>query len=217
LSVHEVRDVRAALTYLQHRADVDSGRIAIYGASLGGATAIMAGAEIPELRAVASFASFSSIDWVVKNQFSRLESVPQWLAPLVVAMGSWQAGVSARDIAPVRRIARISPRPVMIMHGDMDQIFVLENAQLLYDAAREPKDLWIDRGVGHNGHLGSDDPYAAPLIRFFDAALEPENVSADEEEKRRATPSYDEAQTAGGLPPNAPESRSTDGATPLKR
>jgi dipeptidyl aminopeptidase/acylaminoacyl peptidase len=196
LGVTEVRDVRAAVRYLQEQPDVDADRIGVYGASLGGATAIMAGAEIPELRAVATYASFSSIEWVVRNQFSRLESVPDWLAPLVVGMGSWQAGVSASDIAPVRQIRRISPRPVMIMHGQLDQFFVVENARLLFEAAQQPKELWIDQGVGHQRQLGTDGVYLARLLRFFDNALGSKwpsatSVSADD---------HTAVSTAGGHP-----------------
>ncbi len=45
-------DWRAALRYLQSREDIDSGRIALWGSSLGGGHALTLAAEHPEIRAV---------------------------------------------------------------------------------------------------------------------------------------------------------------------
>ncbi len=173
LGLHEVRDVRAALGYLQQRPDVDAERIGIYGASLGAAVAIMAAAEIPELKVVVADSSFASVEWLVQQQFEHLEQVPTWLAPAVVAIGGWQAGVDVKEIAPVQRVGRISPRPLMILHGELDETFVAENARLLAAAAGEPTELWIDPGVGHTRLYASDpETYLRRVGGFFDRVLQ---------------------------------------------
>jgi pimeloyl-ACP methyl ester carboxylesterase len=51
--------------------------------------------------------------------------------------------------APVEVMARISPIPVLIVHGDQDHYFPVEHPNALYDAAREPKDLWLIEGFAH--------------------------------------------------------------------
>ena len=51
--------------------------------------------------------------------------------------------------APVDVIARISPIPVLIVHGDQDHYFPVEHPNALYDAAREPKELWLIEGFAH--------------------------------------------------------------------
>jgi dipeptidyl aminopeptidase/acylaminoacyl peptidase len=174
LGLNEVRDVRAALGYLQQRPDVDAERIGIYGASLGAAVAIMAAAEMPELKVVVADSSFASVEWLVRYQFEKLDQAPAWLAPAVVAIGGWQAGVDAREIAPVRRVGRISPRPLMIMHGELDETFVAENARLLAAAAGEPTELWIDPGVGHTRLYAADpETYMRRVRDFFDRVLQP--------------------------------------------
>lgn len=109
LSLHEVRDVRAATRYLRRRPDVDPERTGIYGASLGAAVAIMAAAEMPELKAVAADSSFASVEWLVQQQFDRIEQLPAWLAPVVVTMGSWQAG-STRLISLPSSVSGTSAR-----------------------------------------------------------------------------------------------------------
>jgi hypothetical protein len=35
------------------------------------------------------------------------------------------------------------------VHGDKDLYFPVDHAQRLYDAAREPKELWLVPGLGH--------------------------------------------------------------------
>jgi uncharacterized protein len=169
LGPHEVKDVAAAVEFLRGRAEVDPERIGIYGASLGAAVAVLAGAELPQLKAVVTASGFSSLDWLVREQFNALESVPQWLAPLIVWIGALQAGVDPDQIAPVKEIARISPRPVLIIHGDEDHVFRVENAYLLAEAAKDPKQLWIMPGVGHWGGVPAD--YSDRIAAFYDEAL----------------------------------------------
>jgi pimeloyl-ACP methyl ester carboxylesterase len=50
---------------------------------------------------------------------------------------------------PAEAAARISPTPVLIVHGDQDIYFPPDHGQQLYDAAREPKELWLIPGFGH--------------------------------------------------------------------
>ncbi|GAB3451788.1 alpha/beta fold hydrolase [Streptomonospora sediminis] len=39
--------------------------------------------------------------------------------------------------------------PLLVVHGDADTYFPIEHAENLYAAAPEPKDLWIEPGMGH--------------------------------------------------------------------
>lgn len=174
LGVHEVRDVRSAVRYLQDRPEVDPDRLGIYGNSLGASVAIMAAAEVPALKAVVADSGFASVEWVAGNQFDALVRVPFWMAPLVLTMGRWQTGVDPGEIAPVRRIHRISPRPVLIVHGERDQTFLVENARLLAAAAGEPKELWIVPEAVHGAAYGlHPEVYVQRVASFFRRALLP--------------------------------------------
>jgi pimeloyl-ACP methyl ester carboxylesterase len=51
--------------------------------------------------------------------------------------------------SPVEVVPRISPVPLLIVHGDRDHYFPLEHPNALYDAANEPKELWLIEGFGH--------------------------------------------------------------------
>jgi pimeloyl-ACP methyl ester carboxylesterase len=50
---------------------------------------------------------------------------------------------------PAEAAARIKPVPLLVVHGDKDPYFPLDHAQQIYEAAGEPKELWIEQGYGH--------------------------------------------------------------------
>ncbi len=48
---------------------------------------------------------------------------------------------------PLRAVRRISPRPLLMVNGRWDRTITADQAQRLYDAAGEPKELrWLDAG-----------------------------------------------------------------------
>jgi pimeloyl-ACP methyl ester carboxylesterase len=51
--------------------------------------------------------------------------------------------------APVEVVGRISPTPVLLVHGDRDHYFPVEHPEALFAAANEPKELWLVEGFGH--------------------------------------------------------------------
>jgi hypothetical protein len=50
---------------------------------------------------------------------------------------------------PSEAVARISPIPLLVIHGDRDPIVPVHHGQRLFELAREPKQLWIVPGGGH--------------------------------------------------------------------
>jgi fermentation-respiration switch protein FrsA (DUF1100 family) len=52
-------------------------------------------------------------------------------------------------LPPAEAAARIAPTPLLIVHGDRDEYFPSDHADQLFDAASEPKELWIVPGLGH--------------------------------------------------------------------
>ena len=57
------------------------------------------------------------------------------------------AGFSA--VSPVKWVERVSPRPLLLLHGDRDEVAPLESAHLLMQKAGEPKELQVIAGAGH--------------------------------------------------------------------
>ena len=82
---------------------------------------------------------------------------------------------------PAEAASRISPTPVLIVHGDQDIYFPPDHGQQLYDAAKEPKELWMLPGFGHAERHTDDalvDRIAAWAETASAARTQPEEQTA---------------------------------------
>ena len=53
------------------------------------------------------------------------------------------------EIEPEKWIAKIAPRPLLILHGTSDDTVPLDHAFQLHRAAGEPKQMQVVEGAGH--------------------------------------------------------------------
>lgn len=139
-------DIEAAMRYLLDRPGIDRSRIVIFGQSLGGALASYYVAHSPHrahIRALVVESAPASY-----RDIAREKAAGFWLTwPL-----QWPIAWSVSDdYSPVYTMARISPIPLLVIHGERDAIVPLHDGQRLYEAAQEPKELWIVPGGGHIG------------------------------------------------------------------
>jgi fermentation-respiration switch protein FrsA (DUF1100 family) len=169
----ESEDVRAAVDYLLTRADVNPQRIGLVGMSMGGATVIRAAAHIPEIRAVIAEAAFTSIEDNLAHGVRALTGLsPFPFAPLVAWFGEQEADMDMQLMRPIDEISQIAPRPILLIHGDQDLTVPVENSLALYQAAGEPKQLYIVKNAGHGGFLETDPQgFTLQLENFFEQNL----------------------------------------------
>ena len=137
-------DIDAALQALLARNDIDRTRIVMYGQSLGGALAayyVAHSSRREAIRAVVIESAFSDYVDIAREKFA-----DHWITwPF-----QWIPYLSVDDrFSPLPAIAKISPIPLLILHGDQDRTVPMRHGKILYDAAREPKQLWIVPGAGH--------------------------------------------------------------------
>ncbi|QVQ54845.1 alpha/beta fold hydrolase [Spiractinospora alimapuensis] len=50
---------------------------------------------------------------------------------------------------PTELAGSVTPRPLLVIHGDSDDYFPVEHAQRIHEAANEPKELWLVPGLRH--------------------------------------------------------------------
>ncbi|MBI4281909.1 MAG: alpha/beta hydrolase [Chloroflexi bacterium] len=176
LGYYERGDVQGAVQYLKTRPDVDGDDLGVLGVSMGAATAIMAAAETPELKAVVSESSFKSVDSAIASSFEHFIDLPAFpFAPITVFIIEKRLGINADQVVPEASVGLISPRPVFIIHGQDDTTIDSEDAQALYAAAQEPKEeLWLIPGSGHaEGVEVAPEEYGQRAVDFFNRYLKP--------------------------------------------
>ena len=142
-------DARDALAYLRTRADVEDDRIVYFGKSIGAAVAIELATVAPPYRLVAQSA-FTTIADMARLHYPFLP-----------------VGRLLRTRYPnLELIGRVAA-PVLIIHGAADEIAPVEHARALYEAAAEPKRLWIVPGARHNDVIDVGGRAYLDVLREF--------------------------------------------------
>ncbi len=148
--VLETLDLEGAVRYLMARPEVRGESVGVVGFSMGAAVAITAAARMREIGAVVADSSFATFRSALQTGFKTIWGLPSFpLGALSLWFGERLVGVCAADNRPVEVVGRLSPRPLLIVHGERDRIVSLREADLLFEAAREPKELWIVPGMDH--------------------------------------------------------------------
>lgn len=170
----EVEDVRGAVAYALTRTEVDARRIVLLGHSMGAGTVLRAGARIEQVRAVIAMSAYTSLEENIVEGVEGLTGLPAFpFAPLVIWFGEREARLNIRAVRPIDDIPHISPRAVMLIHGEMDALIPVRNAHRLYHAAREPKELYIIPQAGHVGLMQAEPrEYERRVTEFLRRALE---------------------------------------------
>jgi uncharacterized protein len=133
-------DAASALDFLD-RCGIGSNRIVLYGESLGSGVAVALAAE----HAIAAL--------ILEAPFTSVVEVAQHHYPFV------PTAMLVRDrFDSVSRITKVKA-PILVLHGERDQIVPVRFGRALFDAAPEPKELWLAPEGGHEGlaELGAFD------------------------------------------------------------
>lgn len=165
----EALDVRGAVDYALTRSEVNPEKIGLFGVSLGGAAALMAAPQIPEARAIIVESTFSGITENVAEGIERFTGLPSFpFAPMVIWFGEQEAGVRIGEVSPADAIASVTDTPLLVLHGTNDHLFSDWNADRIYEAANEPKELYIYDGGGHGNLRWFDrESYDQQVLTFL--------------------------------------------------
>jgi len=162
--------VQGAVDYLLARPDVNPDCIGLVGSSMGGAVAIQAAARIPRVCAVVAQSAFSSLEDNVSQGVRALTGLPPFpLAPLIIWFGEREAGIQLHQVRPIDDVAQIAPRAILFIHGKADSVVDVSNSVRLYQAAREPKALYLVPNAGHGGLMTADPAeFERRVVSFLD-------------------------------------------------
>jgi fermentation-respiration switch protein FrsA (DUF1100 family) len=157
-----VLDGQAALDYARKRPDVDATRLLVFGQSLGGAVALATvGEGDPRaVRGVAVDSTFGAYQGMANQTLG---------GTLVTYPFAWL--LVSGDHDPVDSLERLPPTPLLVLHGDADEVVPFEEGQALFERAAEPKRFVPVPGARHLDAVMSRVGRGA-LLEFFDKCVE---------------------------------------------
>ncbi|WP_084451823.1 alpha/beta hydrolase [Roseateles chitosanitabidus] len=163
--LRESEAVVAALEFLDREAPCE--RRAVIGVSLGAASTVLA-KDRPPLDAVVLESMYPTIDEAVADRLKL--HLGEWagaLSPLLLAQFPLQLGISPQALRPIDRIAKLRA-PLLVIAGARDQHTTVAETRRLYEAALEPKALWIVPGAAHVDLLDyAPEDYATRVSAFL--------------------------------------------------
>lgn len=162
---NEVLDLLAAIRYLHSRGINEVG---VWGFSLGGAVALMAAEQTPEIKAIIAESSYASLNQMVYEYYR----IPLLRYPLGQLTRLWAWIFLQEDIATVSPAdsAKKLRIPILLIHSKSDNVISFQNALLLQQALKNNNktEIIFNEGLSH-GEPFND--YEKTIKRFFDNNL----------------------------------------------
>ena len=127
----EVLDLLAAIQYLHSRG---LNEVGVWGFSLGGAVALMAASQAPEIKAVIAESSYARLDWMA-YEYYRLPLLRYPLAELTRFWAWLFLQYDIKKISPAMAAEKLTI-PVLLLHSQKDEVVSFQHALLLQKALR---------------------------------------------------------------------------------
>jgi pimeloyl-ACP methyl ester carboxylesterase len=147
----EIKDVDAAVAYAR---DLGYDQVVTVGFSMGASIVLRHAGLLGGADAVVSVSgpgrwyyrgspAMRRVHWAVEHRSGRM--LARKFLNTRISDGRW----NPVPLPPADAAARISPAPLLVVHGDRDEYFPADHAEQIFDAAQQPKELWIEPGFGH--------------------------------------------------------------------
>lgn len=147
------RDLKAAINYLVNLKEIDTSRLFLLGSSAGAAVSVYVAATDPRVAGVITFACPAEFGFLTDGERAK-ELVERFRSIGLIkdagfppSLDEWLEGF--RKVSPIRFVDKISPRPLLLVHGEEDDLVPVEHARRLYQQAGEPKKLLLLPDAGH--------------------------------------------------------------------
>ena len=145
-------DGEAALAFVREQLAIDASRIVLFGRSLGAAVAVEMAVH------------FANQALILESPFTSIREMARAVFPFLPVGPLLQ---TRYDV--VEKIRRIKT-PLLVLHGDRDEIVPFAQGELVFDAAPQPKKFYRIAGAGHNDtYIVGGNRYFQELKNFIDS------------------------------------------------
>ncbi len=164
----EAKDLMEAVTWALDQPDV--AHVGALGYSLGGVTVTLGAAQDERIEALIAEGGFYDLVADVTDE----GGAPSWWQALTYRLILFffrrETGVDPHAVSPISVIDRISPRPLLLIYGELEAAETHPQEQLA--RAGEPKELWIVPGCDHGGYLDvAPQEWERRVVAFFEEAF----------------------------------------------
>ncbi|MGH9678116.1 MAG: alpha/beta hydrolase, partial [Candidatus Acidiferrum sp.] len=163
------------------------------GESMGAGIALQSAAADPRIEAVVAEASFATLR-EASYDYAGLRQYP-WLGKTLFAPFSWTllyrgeklAGLPVAEVSTVKAVASRA-FPVLLICDEKDQALPCRHTEMIYAAARGPKQMWVVPGAFHTAALGYQPAeFQRRVLAFFATyATAPDNPARLPQTKKAA-------------------------------
>lgn len=170
-----VQDLLLAVEYLRQNHAAPQ---ILIGHSLGGAAVLAAASDVPEVRAVATIAAPADADHVAKQFHANLNDIERDGASEVTLAGrkftiKKQFLDDLKHQSVLNRLGQLR-KALLIFHAPRDEVVSIENASIIFSAAKHPKSFVSLDGADHLLSRKEDAGYVASVLaawaaRYIDA------------------------------------------------
>src|SRR5216684_4309713 len=143
------------------------------GESMGAGIVLQSAAADPRIEAVVAEASFANLR-EASYDYAGLRKYP-WLGKTLFAPGTWTllyrdeklAGFPVAEVSAVKAVAA-RPFPLLLICDEKDDALPCRHSQMIYAAARGPKQLWVVPGAFHTAAYGFQPvEFRRRVLTFF--------------------------------------------------
>jgi len=168
------------------------------GESMGAGIVLQSAAADPRIEAVVAEAPFANLREAAYD-YAGLRKYP-WLGKTLFAPGTWTllyrdeklAGFPVAEVSPVKAVASRA-FPVLLICDELDVALPCRHAEMIYAAARGPKQLWVVPRAFHTAAYGFEpEEFRRRVLNFFATC-----AAADPPASQDKTPGADQGSKSG--------------------
>lgn len=172
--VREAGDIMAMLDWLESEKGAD--RIALFGASMGGASALAAADRDERVDALIVESTHATLANAIDARLQRAGYPLSMPGSWAILLGSlFRTGEDASSVDPVLSVARLEERPVLLVYGGADDSIGRTDAEDMEAAAADAGSdvrLHVCAPAGHDrSSEACAEDYPGWVLRFLERAL----------------------------------------------